>query len=62
MDNLKTALDSLNMSLQKLEEAVMLVKNKRIEDQEKISSLHEAITHAYTKMDKALTHLKQGED
>ncbi len=62
MDSLKTALDALNTSLQKLEEAVVVVKNKRTEDIAKIAALHEAVTTAYSRIDKAISRLKQGDD
>ncbi len=61
MKTFKTALESLDLSLQKLEDAVVLVKNKRIEDSEKITSLHEVIVNTYTQIDHALSHLKNGD-
>ena len=62
MDSLKTALDALNVSLQKLEEAVVVAKNKRTEDTAKIAALHEAVTTAYSRIDKAISRIKQGDD
>ncbi len=62
MDNLKTALETLNVSLQKLEDAVVTNKNKRTEDSAKIATLHEAIATAHARMDKAINRLKQGDE
>lgn len=60
MERLKSALNALEGSVIKLEEAIHQAKKKQINADEKIAELKEVIKTAYARLDKAVSDYKKG--